>query len=96
MKNKVYEIIQEKFVSMIEEAIKGNKILSWEKPWAGRPKLNYITRRPYRGVNLFLLGCKEFPLYKYNDNLIVKYKDYHFYKNSPLKMNNDFGSILMQ
>ncbi len=40
------------------------------------------------------LGCKEFPLYRYNDNLIVKYEDYHFYKNSPLKMNNDFGFLL--
>lgn len=40
------------------------------------------------------LGCKEFPMYKYNDNLAVKYNDYHFYKNSPLKMNNDFGFLL--
>ena len=40
------------------------------------------------------LGCKEFPMYKYNDNLIVKYKDYHFYKNSPLKKNDNFGFLL--
>ncbi|MBV4429510.1 hypothetical protein [Clostridium tyrobutyricum] len=40
------------------------------------------------------LGCNEFPIYRYNDNIIVKYKDYHFYKNSPLKMNDDFGFLL--
>lgn len=40
------------------------------------------------------LGCKEFPIYRYNDNLIVKYEDYHFYKNSPLKLENDFGFLL--
>lgn len=40
------------------------------------------------------LGCKEFPIYRYNDNLIIQYKDYHFYRNSPLKMNDDFGFML--
>lgn len=40
------------------------------------------------------LGCKEFPIYRYNDNLIVQYKDYHFYRNSPLKMNGKFGFLL--
>lgn len=39
-------------------------------------------------------GCNEFPVYQYNDNLSVKYKDYHFYKDSPLKMNNEFGFLL--
>jgi len=40
------------------------------------------------------LDCKEFPIYRYNDNIIVIYKDYHFYRNSPLKMNDDFGFLL--
>ncbi len=40
------------------------------------------------------LGCKEFPIFRYNDNLIVKYKDYHFYRNSPLKMSDEFGFLL--
>lgn len=41
----------------------------------------------------FFLG-EEFQVYRYNDNLIIKGIDYHFYKNSPLKMNDDFGFIL--
>lgn len=40
------------------------------------------------------LGCKEFPIYRYDDNLNIIYKDYHFYKNSPLKMSDDFGFLL--
>lgn len=39
-------------------------------------------------------ACTKFPVYKYNDNLTVKYQDYHFYKSSPLKMNDDFGFLL--
>lgn len=57
--NKVYEIVQNKFVKMIEEAILGDKKLPWEKPWAGRSKVNYATRRPYSGINLFLLPDNE-------------------------------------
>lgn len=36
----------------------------------------------------------EFQVYRYNDNLIIKNRDYHFYENSPLKMNDDFGFLL--
>jgi len=60
MANKVYQIVQERFVKLIEEAINGDdKKLPWEKPWVGRPKVNYVTRRPYRGMNLFLLPEDE-------------------------------------
>ncbi len=40
------------------------------------------------------LGCMSLPIYKYSDSLNVCYKDYHFYKSSPLKMNNNTGFIL--
>ena len=39
-------------------------------------------------------NCDELPVYRYNDNLSVCYKDYHLYKLSPLKMNNDTGFLL--
>jgi len=39
-------------------------------------------------------GCTKLPIYRYRENLIEKPKDYHFYKNSPLRMNNDFGLLL--
>ena len=39
-------------------------------------------------------GGADLPVYRYNDDLVIGYEDYHFYKNSPLKMNNDFGFVL--
>lgn len=39
-------------------------------------------------------GCQNFPAYKYNDQILVEYKDYHFYRNCPLKMKTDLGFLL--
>ncbi len=39
-------------------------------------------------------NCTDFPPYMYNDNVVVKYQDCHFYQNCPLKMTNDFGFLL--
>lgn len=39
-------------------------------------------------------GCTDFLPYQYNDNLKVKYEDYHFYKKCPLKLKNDLGFVL--
>ncbi|MEA4913344.1 MAG: hypothetical protein VB061_02115 [Christensenella sp.] len=39
-------------------------------------------------------GCINHPTFNYDDKQEVEYKDYHFYNNSPLKMNNDVGFIL--
>lgn len=39
-------------------------------------------------------GCTNFPPYNYDDNICVKYKDYHFYKNCPLKIKTDLGFLL--
>lgn len=39
--------------------------------------------------------CTELPTYKYDDtNNSVTFKDYHFYKNCPLKLKNDFSFVL--
>ncbi len=39
-------------------------------------------------------GCLDFPVYKYNDNLDVRYEDYHFYKYSPLRKKDNLGILL--
>lgn len=39
-------------------------------------------------------GCLDFPPYRYDDSNIVEYKDYHFYKNCPLKIKTDLGLVL--
>ena len=38
--------------------------------------------------------CTKFPMYKYNDNIVADHKDFHFFRRSPLKMNNDLGLLL--
>lgn len=37
------------------------------------------------------LGCIDYSPYYYSDSLIVNYKDYHFFKNCPLKLRTSFG-----
>lgn len=39
-------------------------------------------------------GCTNFLPYRYDDSNNVKYKDYHFFKNCPLKMKTNLGFIL--
>ena len=39
-------------------------------------------------------GCKKFPPYRYDDSISVGYKDYHFYKNCPLKLKTNLGFVL--
>lgn len=51
----VYEIVTQKIIERIESAIKNGKKLTWLKGWNGYAPRNYITQRPYRGINLWLL-----------------------------------------
>lgn len=59
MLNKVYEQITEKFIKAIEDAIKNGTKLPWQKPWTSGVPCNYITRKQYRGINLFLLSMLD-------------------------------------
>lgn len=61
----VYQIITERVIAQLEQGT-----VPWHKPWsdAGMP-LNLITKRPYRGINAFLLGA-----HGYERNLFLTYK----------------------
>lgn len=48
--NKVYEIITDRIVKELERGV-----IPWRKPWAGSPKINFVSRKAYRGINVFLL-----------------------------------------
>ena len=54
----VYQIVTEKIIDLLEQGV-----VPWKKPWrggkAGQPK-NLISRKPYRGVNIFLLAVSEY------------------------------------
>lgn len=54
--SKVYEIVQKRVLERLEESIKGNKKFEWVKPWKGSGvPMNFVTKKPYRGINLILL-----------------------------------------
>lgn len=50
----VYEIITEKIVSMLKDGV-----VPWRKPWqdSGLSPRNAVSKRPYRGINRFLLAA---------------------------------------
>ena len=54
--NKVYQIVTDRIVAMIEEAVKNGDVLPWQKPWSvNETAVNYVTQKPYRGSNRYLL-----------------------------------------
>jgi antirestriction protein ArdC len=70
------EIIAEKMITLLEEAITNGGLAPWQKSWNAR-KVNYVTRRPYRGINLWILPedeC-EFITFKQIKDLQVKNPD---------------------
>ena len=51
-----YSMVTEKIVSLLEQGI-----VPWRRPWAstGLPR-NVVSKKPYRGVNLFLLSATKY------------------------------------
>ncbi|HKD66816.1 MAG TPA: zincin-like metallopeptidase domain-containing protein [Candidatus Binataceae bacterium] len=51
-----YAIVTEKIINLLEQGI-----VPWRRPWAstGLPR-NLVSKKPYRGVNLFLLSATKF------------------------------------
>lgn len=51
-----YAIVNEKIINLLEEGV-----IPWRKPWAtvGLPR-NLVSRKPYRGVNIFLLSASKY------------------------------------
>lgn len=62
MANKVYEIVTQRIIKKVEEAIKNNDVLPWQKPWVysvNAPQ-NYVSGKRYKGVNCLLLDPGEY------------------------------------
>lgn len=53
--SKVYNYVQETIIKRLEEAIENGGCAPWRKPWKGKTFVNYVTRKPYRGINQILL-----------------------------------------
>ena len=53
MSNKVYEIVTEQIINKLEQGT-----VPWHQPWiGGQEPMNLISKKPYRGINSFLLAC---------------------------------------
>ena len=52
----VYAIVTEKIVNLLEQGI-----VPWRRPWSatGLPR-NLVSKKPYKGVNLFLLSATKY------------------------------------
>ena len=51
----VSEIVTNKIIEQLE---KGK--IPWNKPWASANAINYVSRKPYRGINILLLDAGEY------------------------------------
>ena len=57
MNESVYQIVTQRIVSLLEQGT-----IAWQQPWRGGDQApqNLISRKPYRGVNLFLLNALQY------------------------------------
>ena len=46
----IYEAVTQRIIEQLEKGV-----IPWRKTWHGSEPINYITRKPYRGINLLLL-----------------------------------------
>jgi antirestriction protein ArdC len=47
----VYDIVTEQIIQQLESGV-----APWRKPWHTSPPVNLISKKPYRGINVFLLA----------------------------------------
>src|SRR4051812_2309797 len=61
----VYEIVTERIIAQLQQGT-----IPWRKPWAdSKPPQNLLSKRLYRGINVWLLATLD-----YEQNLFLTYK----------------------
>lgn len=50
----VYEIITERVIKSLEGGT-----VPWQKPWTTKMPVNFVSKKPYRGINPFLLSLQN-------------------------------------
>lgn len=52
--DKIYQLVTDRIMDLLQHGV-----VPWRKPWKGGDELprNLVSKRPYRGVNTFLLNC---------------------------------------
>lgn len=58
MKNDVYQIVTDRIIRLLESGD-----VPWHRPWKGGDQWpqNFVSRKVYRGINLFLLNAANYP-----------------------------------
>ncbi len=52
----IYEAVNKTIIDLLEAGT-----VPWHKPWSGGdPPANLISKKPYRGMNVLILGCKPY------------------------------------
>lgn len=59
MSSKVYQIVTDKIVGQLK-----NGEIPWQQPWVSQKPVNWVTGRPYSGINAILLGSGEYATFK--------------------------------
>jgi len=52
----VYEIVTNQIIAQLERGV-----VPWRKPWRTEMPCNLVSGKPYRGINVFLLGMQARP-----------------------------------
>lgn len=55
MSTTVYEIITQQIIEKLKQGD-----VPWHRPWTGEFPKNLVTKKEYRGINIFLLGCQKY------------------------------------
>ena len=76
MSEKVNNIVTERMIKLLEEGV-----VPWQRPWSGGRPQNFITKRPYRGINALITSpivsgfeCQDWLTAKQLNNLGFKLK----------------------
>lgn len=57
--NTVYSIVSQKIMKKLKEGV-----VPWRRPWNALPAVNWVTQRPYQGINTLLLESGEYATFK--------------------------------
>ena len=59
-----YEIITESIIKQLESGV-----APWRKPWRTEPPSNLVSKKEYRGINIFILASLG-----YGSRYLLKYR----------------------
>lgn len=59
MSKKIYEMVTNKIIEKLEAGV-----VPWRKPWNNVRAVNWVTQKPYRGINTLLLDPGEYATFK--------------------------------